>query len=532
MTTLTRAEFLQEMANKQISLADARRDPRLASFTWTGVDANNNGFISGSEMELLFKALDRLDSNGDGQSVNLGTTTQPNVVGRAMSALRELAKPIAVAPNPVPVPSPAPTPNTTNPSPAPQPAPVPATVGVLKDKALANGFPNGLRADLKRGASGNAVVAVQYALGRLGYLNDLVDGSFGGLTEKALQAFQSQRGLPVTGTVNARTLNLLDQLVSNLDLRTPAAKAQDPLLYLSSFRQLGLPVITLRGTSENFSWATPEIQAAYGKFVGDYWEVMNRNKVEGDCKNLALFFMDQFRKQLREDRFIQLPHPVLKTAAAEKRWIIATTNKTQGLFTRADRLKRETDLGVTRTGYESILKVQALDPDQSMLFGVNVHYPEVSANQVAKSVVRLFDWNPTFENRGNLAKPEIPVNQLQAGNIIFIDHTGDGTFDHTVTVVKVEKDAIQRTRKIVMAVGSYDDVRDNSAATSVEGVGLSIVNTYSEEVTVTLDVNGRIVSSKVTYSSEPPYLVDTRYSARTTLMEQKAGGTLIVGRWA
>ncbi|WP_020560792.1 peptidoglycan-binding domain-containing protein [Thiofilum flexile] len=525
MTTLTRTEFLQEMSNKQISLVEAKREPRLAAFSWAGVDANNNGTISGTDMELLFKALDRLDSNGDSQSVNLGSSTQPTMVGRAMAALRELAKPIAA---PVPATTtPAPTPATT----APMPAPSPATLGVLQDKALANGFPNGLRTELKRGANGNAVVAVQFALGRLGYLKDLCDGAFGGNTERALTAFQSQRGLPATGSVNIQTLKLLDQLVANIDLRTPAAKAADPLLYLSSFRQLGLPVISIRGTAEIYSWASAEIQAAYGKFVGDYWEVMKSNEVEGDCKNLALFFMDQFRKQLREDRMIQLPHPVLKTAAAEKRWIVATTDKTQGLFTRADRLKRTTGVTVERMGYETILKVQALDPNQSMLYGVNVHYPEISANRVAKAAVRLFDWNPAYDNRGNSAVPEVPVNLLQAGHLIFIDHTGDGTFDHTVTVVKVEKDTAGRARKLILAVGSYDDVRDNSAATSVEGTGFSIVNTYAEEVTVTLDERGRVTASEVTYSSEPTYLVSTRYNARTTLMEQKAGGKLIVGRW-
>jgi hypothetical protein len=157
MVTLTRAEFLQEMANKQINLAEAKREPRLASFSWGGIDANNNGLISGVEMEALFKSLDRLDNDGDGQSVNLGTSTQPTMVGRAMAALRELAKPMTVAP--------APAPSSTNPAPAPRPAPAPVSVGVLRDKALANGFPNGLRAELKRGASGNAVVAIQYRAG-------------------------------------------------------------------------------------------------------------------------------------------------------------------------------------------------------------------------------------------------------------------------------------------------------------------------------------------------------------------------------
>jgi hypothetical protein len=57
------------------------------------------------------------------------------------------------------------------------------------------------------------------------------------------------------------------------------------------------------------------------------------------------------------------------------------------------------------------------------------------------------------------------------------------------------------------------------------------VNTYSEEVTVELNEWGNVISSEVSYASEPSYLVDTRYSARTTLMEQQAGGKLIVARW-
>lgn len=405
------------------------------------------------------------------------------------------------------------------------------TSTTFRDTALQRAFPNGVQKTLKRGSAGTAVVAVQYALGRLGYLADVCDGRFGGNTEAAVKAFQAQQNLPANGQVDATLVQRLDQLVANRDLRTPAAKAADPLAYLSNFRQLGLPVISWRSTAEVYSWDSPEIRTAYGQFVGWYWEVMKQNRVEGDCKNIALFLVDQFRKQLQEDRMVQLPHPALRPGEAEKRWIVATTDKTQGLFTRADRLRQQTGLSVKRPGYQAMKNVQALDPKQSMLYGVNVHYPEISADRVAKSCTRLFDWNPAYENRGDMAKPEVPVNQLAAGNVIFIDHTGDGKFDHTVTIIRVEKDAAQRTRKLVMAVGSYDDVRDTSSATSVEGVGLAIVNTYAEEVTVELGTDGRITSSTVTYASEPSYIVPTRYSARTTLMEQKAGGRLIVARW-
>ncbi|HMT92923.1 peptidoglycan-binding domain-containing protein [uncultured Thiothrix sp.] len=504
MPSLNRTDFLQEMTNKNLSTFHASQDPRLAGLNWSSLDLNRNGVLSSTEFTYLFTALDRFDVNGSSLSLDLGTTNAPTIVGKMVAAIRELV--------------------TTTSTP-------PTSTGNLADRALAKAFPRGLTSNLVRGSSGTEVVAVQYALGRLGFLRGLCDGSFGGMTELAVINFQNSKALTATGSLDTSTLMALDRAVAALDLRAPAVKSTDPLAYLSNFRALGLPVLSIHSTAEVFTWGSPEIRTAFGQFVAFYWEVMKRNRVEGDCKNIALFFMDQFRKQLSEDRMINLPHPVLRSAFAEKKWIIATSDKTQGLFSRADKLLSSEGLRVSRPGYGAIVKVQALDSQHSMLYGVNVHYPQISADQVAKSCTRLFDWRSSYDNRGDSSKPELPVDQLAAGNIIFIDHSGDGKFDHTVTVVKVEKDTAGHTRKIVMAVGSYDDVRDTSSATSVEGVGLSIVNTYSEEVTVELNEAGQITSSEVTYSSEPSYLVDTRYSARTTLMEQKAGGKLIVARW-
>lgn len=394
----------------------------------------------------------------------------------------------------------------------------------FQDAALRKAFPSGLNGEIARGANGTTVVALQYALGRLGYLHDLCDGKFGGNTENAVKAFQTANAFPVTGKVNAAMLTKLDSVVARLDLRTPAMKAADPLAYLSNFRALAMPEIRLNSTSEVFSWASPAIQTAYGSWVGHYWEVIKQNRVEADCKGMALFLMDQFRKQIREDRFVNLPHPVLR-GAPEKNWIVATRDKTRGFFSRSDNSAQ-----VRRSGYDAVLNVEKLDPEQSMLSGVAVHYPEVSAHHVARACTRVWGWNPAFSNGGDASKPEVPVNQLQPGQLIFIDHTGNGSFDHTVNVIKVERDANNRTRKLVLGVGSFDDVRDNSADT--EPNSLSQINTYAEEVTVELDTNGHITSSIVSWSSEPDYLVKTRYSARTTLMEQKAGGKLIIGRWS
>ena len=173
-------------------------------------------------------------------------------------------------------------------------------------------------------------------------------------------------------------------------------------------------------------------------------------------------------------------------------------------------------------------KVQILDKEHSMIYGVNVHYPEIRTDTVAKSTKRLFDWDRSYENWGDTSKPEVPVNQLEPGHMIFIDHTGNGSYDHTVNVVRVEKDSNSRVRRLTLAMGSYDDMKDNSSATIVRYKAL---NPYSEEVIVELDANGRITSSTVSYSSEPSYLVKTRYRAVTTLMERKRGGVLMVGRW-
>jgi hypothetical protein len=82
----------------------------------------------------------------------------------------------------------------------------------------------------------------------------------------------------------------------------------------------------------------------------------------------------------------------------------------------------------------------------------------------------------------------------------------------------------------VLATGSFDDMKDADGSTAPTSLGE--VNNYAEEVTVTFDAAGKVSSSKVTWSSEPSWLTEGRYSARTLLMEMKPGGTISVGRWA
>lgn len=393
----------------------------------------------------------------------------------------------------------------------------------LKDNALARAFPQNFGSVVKRRSSGNRVVALQYALGRLGHLRGLCDGSFGPITEAAVKSFQrSTSALSETGVADTQTIKALDRAVEAIDFRVPAVKSGNPMRYLSDFRALNLPIVRVEGSEENITWDHRVLQESYGRFVADYWEVMKDNLVEGDCKNIALFMMDQFRKQLKQDTLIDLPHPVLGAGRPEKDWIVATADKTTGLFSHMDKLR------VGRYDYPAMKKVQSLDKEHSMIYGVNVHYPEIRTDTVAKSTKRLFDWDRSYENWGDTSKPEVPINNLAPGQMIFIDHTDNGSYDHAVTVVRVEKDNNRRVRRLVLATGSYDDMRDNSSATIVTYKAL---NPYAEEVIVDLNANGRITNSTVSYSSEPPYLVKTRYRAVTTLMERKRGGVLIVGRW-
>jgi len=52
----------------------------------------------------------------------------------------------------------------------------------------------------------NALVAAQSRLYRLGYYRGTVDGEFGPQTSKAIQHYQVDYGLPVTGRLDRRTL--------------------------------------------------------------------------------------------------------------------------------------------------------------------------------------------------------------------------------------------------------------------------------------------------------------------------------------
>lgn len=502
MASLTRTDFLQEMAGEAINITLAKNDSRLSGLDLNAIDSNNSGFISGgSEMLQLFKSIDNFDSDGSYHSVDLGSSQSPTIAGKMIASIRELAKE--------------------------QPSPHTNINIEFNDNALNSAFKSGFSGQIKRGDRGNKVVAIQYALGRLGHLDDLCDGGFGGLTEQAVKSFQQANNSQITGIIDSSMLKILDERLKLYSDSPPAvAPNVDPLTYLSDFRARGMPKIIIDRTSEsNWSWSKAGIQEAYGQFVEHYWEVMKANQVEADCKTIALFFMDQFRKQLAEDTMIELPLPKARSSFSEQKWVVSTRLSPRGLFSRDDGPAQ-----IKRSGYGAVKNVQALDPEHSMLRGVNIRYPHTSANMVSRSVKTVEPWNHSRSNRGDKSKPEISISKLKPGYLIFIDHAGDGRYDHTVNIVKIKKYSNGDVRQLVLAVGSYDDIKDNTSDTPVGG--LKYLNHYAEEVIVGFNEQGRITDSKVTYSSEPSYLVRSRYKARNTLMEQRNNGTIKISRWS
>jgi peptidoglycan hydrolase-like protein with peptidoglycan-binding domain len=492
---LTRNEFTQSLQDKKVDVADATRDPKLAGVDVAKADLNRDGAIAGAaEAAALFKVVDAYDKNGDAGSINLTSETGAQTKAAAVAAALQARAVYDVNDGAL----------------------------TLKDPALQNALSAAGALPLSRGQNGDRAVAVQYALARLGVNVGTVDGKFGPGTERAVKAFQASAGLAATGIVDANTVKALDARLAATDLRTPAERSGDPLRYLSNHAALGLaklPAITDR--SKPVNWAHPEVQKAYGTFVAFYWEHCKTNRVEADCKTLSLFLMDQFRLKVKADLGVQLPRP---SGLPAKDWVAATAANPKGFFSRFETLAQ------VRPGYENAQAIQRLDPKASMLAGVNLRYPGVDANMASRAVKVSIPWSAARDNGGDATKPELPVGQLTPGDVLFIDHTGDGRVDHMANVVTVNRDAAGKVTSMVLATGSFDDMKDADGATAPNSLGE--VNNYAEEVTVTFDATGKVTSSKVTWSSEPAWLTESRYAARNLLMELKPGGTIAVGRWA
>lgn len=165
--------------------------------------------------------------------VPLASTPQPN----STQSTAYTPSPIAT---PVPTLMPTPEPislSTPNSAPEPTATPMPTI------------DPYALYSDLEEGSYGDNVQQLQLRLIQLGYLNDSADGSFGGNTRAAVEAFQNQNGFPADGIASAAF-----QMVLFSD--SAAHAQQDLTRYVSDYPL----VAAYEPISETISASVPVIQ--------------------------------------------------------------------------------------------------------------------------------------------------------------------------------------------------------------------------------------------------------------------------------
>jgi putative chitinase len=80
--------------------------------------------------------------------------------------------------------------------------------------------------ELKIGSTGPDVVKVQKLLNQLGYMVGAEDGVYGPSTSRAVVNFQREHGLPITGNVDAKTLEVIDAEI--VGKTAPAPAPQQP----------------------------------------------------------------------------------------------------------------------------------------------------------------------------------------------------------------------------------------------------------------------------------------------------------------
>ena len=81
---------------------------------------------------------------------------------------------------------------------------------ILSSPIAASGSQGVSNKELKKGDTGNDVAKLQYRLEQLGYLQSVIDGEYGTVTEKAVKVFQMFHGLTVTGVADRTTISYLN----------------------------------------------------------------------------------------------------------------------------------------------------------------------------------------------------------------------------------------------------------------------------------------------------------------------------------
>lgn len=123
---------------------------------------------------------------------------------------------------------------------------------------------DGVAGETTQAAIYNAVVRLQVELKNAGYAPGTADGNFGGNTKKALEKFQSKKGLEVTGIPDKATWAALDQQSGGIRGGAAVRGADQTKLMQQALIGLGY----LDGTADGVSG--PKTKEAVRKYQKDY----------------------------------------------------------------------------------------------------------------------------------------------------------------------------------------------------------------------------------------------------------------------
>ncbi|SDL64407.1 L,D-transpeptidase family protein [Tessaracoccus oleiagri] len=142
-----------------------------------------------------------------------GCATQPVTTPRA-----PVAPPVSQPADPVPTDTAAPEPAPAAPSPTVDPTPTTPAPTTPADPTPTPSAPESPtpeptpRALFERGDEGDDIRAIQHRLLQLQWFEGPVTGTFGPATQASVEGFQAKRGLPVTGAIDAVTLERLEAM--------------------------------------------------------------------------------------------------------------------------------------------------------------------------------------------------------------------------------------------------------------------------------------------------------------------------------
>ena len=239
------------------------------------------------------------------------------------------------------------------------------------------------------------------------------------------------------------------------------------------------------------SWSSPDVQQAFGDWLPGRWQTWKADHEEADCKSAAARMMTDFRAHYQEQTGVPLADPF----KGQAHWIDGTRDKPNGVT----RIVPKT--GPVRPEYVAKRGQATIDGTNHMLMGFNAD----AVARKATTPVTSRDGVTMVARRtvagGSFPKGDLRINQdeLRPGDVIFQAHRhpDDTKWDHTMTVMAVEKGADGRTSRLTMAIGSFDDLKDNDAATAPNGP----VNNYSYEQQIDF-TNGEVSDAHITWQSD------------------------------